>query len=413
VLLAPGGDILVAGVFPALAGGGEDGTPGTREAIPGRAGALVRLDPAGRRVLGVTRVGDEIRDADLVRASGLVAMAGDFGVAVVEAGGGRLLWTRALPGGGARIAVGASGTVVALDAQGGAHTFSRDGTRIGTFSLRDGDPRDVALDDRTGSVFVAGARSGTVPGYCSDPVPSAYLRSFDLTGTPRWRNYDWSGQQIVSAGSRRCRHTRATRVVMGRDGKLYMAGESYAGDTPFAFHPRDLGAAAPNVAADGHNRAEATSHHTAIGYIARFDAGSGALEAGQFVVNRDVAGRGGDTFIHAIDVDERGQILLGGAGACCFPARERATLGGEVLGAPRGEGWIALLGPDLVSRRLWTTWSRGGSAAARGVALAGDTVVLVATPEAGGADALVTRHALLATRPGGSDGYVAVLRLGE
>lgn len=403
------GTVLLGGVITGELPGATEQTRGE-----GGPGAIVRLSPDGGRALGVLRLGREVRDLEVDRQTGRVVATGDFGLVVATADLATVLFHHPLPPtGGMRASIGAGGATAVVDGDGNVHTFGPDGAVVAIWTQRDGNVRDIAIHPGTRSVFVAGFTEGQSPG-CDVPVPTAFLRAFGYDGGLRWRNYDWSaGHVAVEGDRRRCRHTRANLVVLGRDGKLYMAGESYGGDTPFARDPRDLRRPAPNLAQDPNTDPARTSHRTGIGYLARFAPDTGAIEAGQFLLTRRPDGSGGSLEIEALDVDERGHVLLGGNAACCLPGRDRLTFAGERLEAHgRSEGWMALLPPTWQGRTFWTTWSKTGAAAAKALALVDGRGALAANLyDRNPARTLVIKDALMPERPGGADIYLGVFRV--
>jgi hypothetical protein len=407
VVLQPGGAVVVAGHFPGA-------LPDEQPATGGRArGALVRLGDHGRRVVAATRLARTLRDVDVDRGSGDVLVATDVGVARVAADLSMLVFHTGIPGGGAaRVAVGEAGTIAALDRRGAVHVFSARGERLETFAPGAGTARDLAVDDRNGAILVAGFIVHEGGSACTKPVPVPFLRSFDHDGALRWRAWDRSVDEVLRHGSRRCAHSRATLVTVGADGKLYLAGDSYGGDTPFALDPRDPGRLAPNVGFDPWSSPVASDSKAGIGYVARLTPDSGALEVGQFLLTRGPSGAGAPLSITALSADGDGSVLVAGRADCCLPDRATLRFAGQALGAPRPEGWMAILPPDLRGRTLWTTWTGAGVASATGAFLADGTAAVVASQPARTSPlGVLTKDALSPERPGGADAWLGVWRM--
>jgi hypothetical protein len=291
--------------------------------------------------------------------------------------------------------------------------FDAAGDPVGQFSSGTGTARDLAIDEATRAVFVAGYTEGPVPGACSAPVPVAYLRSFTWDGRARFRAWDLAPTDVVRRpGVRRCAHTRGTRVVVGRDGKVYFAGESYGGDTPFALDPLDPDKLAANIGYDAHTSPPGTSSRTGIGYVARLAAEDGALEVGQFLLGRAPDGAGGSLEILALAADEQGRVLVGGTQGCCMPA-ERGAL--RFAGAPvvstRSGGFALLIESSFRARGFWTSWTDGAAATARAVALGDGFAAVVATQAARfEGKRLLTTRALAPAPLGGDDAWFALWR---
>ena len=55
------------------------------------------------------------------------------------------------------------------------------------------------------------------------------MRAHDLAGKQVWAAYGWKGQHV--ADIQLMADTRGYRLAVGRDGKLYLGGESAGGNT--------------------------------------------------------------------------------------------------------------------------------------------------------------------------------------
>ncbi|MCI4066769.1 hypothetical protein MRQ36_31105 [Micromonospora sp. R77] len=280
-------------------------------------------------------------------------------------------WRRG--GAASRVAVGAAGTVAAVTGS-TVTVYDLTGATLARIRPAGRTVSDVAVDDRSGLVFVSGFRQ-TGGGRCS-PVQIAYVHAYDRRGELRWRAYDQPADRLGDL----CADSRADRVALGRDGRLYLAGETAGGNSIFARSAADPTRPAPNEATDEFTRASNTgsAHST---YLARFDPASGRQLAGQVVISRiDSKGDRGNTIKPlAVTADEAGRIYAGGVSAYQIAGRSQVTLGGRRL-APYagGDAWVLVLSPDLRRRLSWVVFTDGGAGTVRGVAAAGGIAAVAA-----------------------------------
>jgi hypothetical protein len=327
----------------------------------GGAGAVLRLDATGRRLLGVTRLAGTVDDLEVRRRGGDIAVATDRGLVLLDPRGGKARWRR--PGAVSRVAVGAGGTVAAVSGT-TVRVYDAAGAPLSTVRLAGRTVNDVAVDDRSGLVFVTGFRQ-TGGGRCR-PVQIAFLHAYDRAGRLRWTGYDHPAPRLGDL----CADSRGDRVAVGRDGMLYLAGETAGGTSVFSRNARDLARPAPDVVIDRFTQSFNTgsAHHT---YVARFDPATGRHLAGQVVIARiDSKGDKGNTITpRAVTADEKGRVYVAGVSAYQIADRGRLTLNGRRLRPyAGGDAWTLVLSADLRTRVLWTVWTDGGSGEVRGVA---------------------------------------------
>jgi hypothetical protein len=360
-------------------------------------GAVLRLDRTGRRLLSAVRVAGTVRDLEVRRSTGDIAAATDRGVRVLDPSGARVRWST--DGAVTRVAVGDRGTVAAL---GGTtvrvHTAT--GKVSGVVRLAGRTVNDVAVDDRTGLVFVTGFTQAGGP--CGQ-VQIPFVHAYDRSGARRWKLYDYAPGDLGDL----CGDTRGDRVAMGRDGKLYLAGEMSGGTTVFTTDGRSVRGKAANVGYDQFTRATNTgSAH--LTYIARIDPATGAVRAGQMLLARiDTKGDQGNTITpRAITADARGRVYVGGVSAYKIAGRDRLTMNGRRLAQyAGGDAWVLVTSPDLRSRLLWTSWTDGGTGEVRGLAVDGGVAAVAARADRA---PFYTTAPIQPGRPRGDSGYAAV-----
>jgi len=376
--LAPDCSLLIGGSFS-----GSDFGKTPTVFLGGSSGAVLRLEPTGA-VRAVARLGSAVADlearvslresSEARRDSGTVAVAGDFGLAVLAPDLESLLWSVGDQGAASRVAIGSDGTVAALFGK-AVRIYGATGKLLGTLTLSDSAVNDVAVDGRGQRVFVTGfaQRDG---GPCSQ-LQVAWVRAYSYAGSPLWKAYDWTHAQAAAANSS-CADTRGVRLALGRDGWLYFAGESAGGNSIFRFSPQDLASPAPNVKSDKYTDPYNTASNP-ITYLARLDPASGANLAGQFLLARLDSGKGNTLRPRALAADEAGRVYIGGVSAYAIASRASLTLDGEVLPPYAGDdAWVLVASPDLKERLLWMVWNAGGKGEVRGLAAGGGIAALAA-----------------------------------
>ena len=336
----------------------------------GNAG-VVRVEPASRKILSVSVLGSQIVDVEVSRSQGLIAVLGQpFGVALLSADGGRLLWSAAIQG--ERVSVGRDGTVAVWT--GGTATvslFDNAGTKLSSFATRIGGPLgDVAVDGVNKLVVVTGTAAGEMAG---QPV----LDAFDYQGTMRWRAYNNAKSEVQTQQLNAV--SMGVRVQMGLDGQLYFLGESRGGNTVFSRDPQQLLEPAPLVNFDAFNTPYNTNQ--AIIFVARLVPSTGVLSVGQLLLARTpgtAPQKGTATHANAIAADELGNVLVSGTHACCGPNASQLKVAGQTVKGAASDVFALQLAADFRSRSLWTTFGTTGSSLAGGVAIGGGVAAVVA-----------------------------------
>ncbi|MDX2019613.1 MAG: hypothetical protein SF187_05180 [Deltaproteobacteria bacterium] len=362
----------------------------------GKAG-FVRVLPRTRQVLSRTILGDVVFDLEVSTQQGFIAVLGaPWGVALFEADGAKPLFTAPIQA--SRISVGDDGTVAVWDNASAAITvFDRTGKRLGSFSSRAvAGEGDVAVDSANRLVVVAGQSDGR-------PVCDA----IDYQGNPRWKNYDWPAGLAESEELRAV--SKGVRIHVGRDGALYLLGESNGGNTVFSRDPRVFAEPAPSVSYDEFNTPYNTSK--AITFVGRFAPRTGELMLGQLLLARaegPAPRKGVATMASDIAADEQGQVMVAVAHPCCGPAFKERKVAGRTLIASSSDFAVVILGQDFRIRALWTTFGTGGASVAAGVAFGAGVAAVTGLQGAveSGMGPLVTQQPLFPSIAA-NGGYVA------
>jgi hypothetical protein len=380
--VAADGSVILGGTMPRARD--DDWKPRSRAGKGD--GLVVRLSPRGDRVLSAVRLPGSVDDLD-TDAEGHVYVTGSFGTARLDPEVTKVLWKAKAGGKEARVAPAPGGaavlagtTITVLDGHGKA---KKDWTVEGAAVL------DVACDGRL--VFATGYsnRRGKLAGQKTLPVQVAFVRAYDLEGNDVWTAYDWPGQDV--ADRRLMADTRGCRLAVGPDGKLYLAGESFGGNTIWARGSRDLCEKLPMPVGDKYHRAGNTRANP-IAFLARLDPRTGKAEAGTLLLARLPDNNGSAMWPRALAADEQGRVYLGGRSAVSPPVS-----GGAFGAGPGGGAFFCVF--DRGFNRVYAARLAGGSSAA--IAVGARAVVV-----AGEAPGELPTVAPLQARPAGdTDGW--------
>lgn len=405
--IAADGTIVVGGGFP-----GHDF--GVAPMVLGEGdGRVVRLAADGRSVLSVTRLAGPVRDLEVDLGTGNIAVIGGFGAALLGPDGDGPVWSDpALTG--RRIALGDDGTLAALvgttvsvrDAVGGVVAFE-----VATVEIAEA--VDVAVHAPSKSVLVAGTRSAAaaVAPCVVHTVP--FIHRYDYAGALQWAVYDWDAAKIADSAD--CTPSRANAIAVGRDGKLYYAGEADGEVSVHSKDPRDLAVpAAGNVATGPYDTLDNFEPPVTVGYYARFDVVSGQHQGGQFMLarrtqnNPPAKAKAGTAVPIQISALADGTMVIAGVSSYALASRDARTIDGAPVGTYVGvEPFVSIVAADFATRRSWAPFTRTAGGRAHGLAVGAD---VAAALFAQGAEqlalgTLVTVDAVQAD-PGSLDGEV-------
>lgn len=391
-----GGDDL--GATPTVLMGGGDGV-------------VLRLSPDGRELLSLTRIGGHVSDIAVVPGSDAVAVAGDFGVAVLEDGATTLAWS-AQPGGNATsVAAAADGRVAAVHDQALA-LYDAGGQLASDVVVGGSAVNDVVVHEASGLAIVTGFKQDDGPPCTQLQIP--FVRAHGWDGALAWVAYDWNKDEVGAADE--CADSRGMALAIGGDGKLYYAGESHGGNTVHRRLPDDLSQMAEVVKTDMYNDPYDLNGAAPITFYGRMDPGTGTLETGQFLVTRLSDGRGNAARPRAIAADAAGNVFVAGATACCIENGAAKTVNGEPAMSEeyQGGGFVLVVSPDFSQRLGWTTFRGTTGNGETGVSLAVGVDVAVAFQQQLEDETTTDRPMLtfdaIQPAPGGgaSDGWLAV-----
>lgn len=410
VAVTSDGAVLYAGSIAE----GDLGAPVTTLLGGGTAG-IARLTADGRQVLGVTRLGNSVTDIAVRRSNDQVAVSGSFGAAVLDAQAKTLIWSSADPGAATEIAIGEQGTVAALAGK-TVTVLDATGKTLTKFDVATNQAvHDIAVDDTTKLVFATGFKQDDGAPCTQLQIP--FIRAYGFDGMLKWKAYDWNKAEVGSVSE--CADSRGYALSVGPDGKLYYAGESHGGNSVHRRQSQDITQFANNIKFDPYNDPYNLNGAAPIGYYARFDAATGANEQGQFICTRLSAGKGNAARPRSIAVTDNGNVLVGGASACCIENGATQMVNGTLaMPTYAGGGFLLAVSGDFTKRLAWTAFNgtTGSGANGIGVATGKATAAILMQQNIDPAKQtsttqipLLTFDAVQSTPGGGdSDGYLVV-----
>ena len=370
VEIAPDGTVVVGGT---LNGTNFNATP--VNLLGGGNGAIMRFNPSGTQLLGITRLGAIVDDLDVNRSNGVIAaVAGTItgsttgGVLVILGPQAtNILWQADLTGGkvtpvdanGRRVSIGSDGTVAVLNNK-QLSIYSAAGALTGTFTLWNTYVTDVCVDPVSRHVFVTGWDNKRLTN--SLPVGVTFLYALDYTASWQWGDWGWPGTNLdvnlLAADS------NGYRLGLGRDGYLYYCGESSGGNSIFLKNPTNLDLPGNLVAYDLYNTAVNLTSAD-ITYYAKIDPQTGAVIHGQFAISRLPARPcpfGNTVDSRAIAADAAGFVYVGGCAYYQVDNRNLNTVDSQ-FPAPyfSGNPFLLIVRPDFLERVVWTVFSGPGN----------------------------------------------------
>jgi hypothetical protein len=400
------GELVLAGVVPALAGVPETVLPG------GGAGALIQIAADGRTVSRVVRVASTLAHAALA-ANGRVVVCGADGLIALEPDLTTIRWT-ATPGNVSRCAMAADGRVAALlDATRTLLVYPSTGAAPLAISIAGTAVADIAIDPTNNLVFATGYTQAAAN------LKVAFLRAYRMDdGSLAWQRYGVSAAAAQQAGL--TADSEGRRLALGADGLLYFAGFTDGGHSIFGRDPADVSRALSRselIKFDTYNDPSNLSGARSLAWYGRFDPANGALLRGQWLLTRLSDGKGNSITIRGLAAAADGALLIVGDAACCLPNRGAMQLFDQTLGNyEAGEPFLLLVNPEFTQRRLWTALAApgatAGSSPAIAAAITSDRLALVArfTPNVANTRALITTgNPAFPLRIGGHDGYYLVM----
>lgn len=205
----------------------------------------------------------------------------------------------------------------------------------------------------------------------TNPVQIARLEAMDFSGAVQWFLFDDHTDTI----QQNVADTRLYRVTLGRDGYLYIGGESAGTATIFRWRGQPLteeeqfGKTRPFVSRIDENSQLHNSGAAHLPYYARVHPSEGQLIHAQMSFPRRSDRKANAMRIGDIAAGTQGSLYFGGAASASIPNRESLTLNGVSVGeyAGRDRAWMSIA-PDFRTRNFWTVLAdEGGKGIVQGV----------------------------------------------
>jgi Bacterial Ig domain len=368
------GNINVAGAVKYYLNGATDAS----------AGAILILSSDGKILKSITRICTKISDLSKDRNDNLYIAAVGQGVFKINATATVLLYSK-LPSAGKnvhRIDVGPTGKTVYLEV---SETNIDDGTITGANILyvdKDGNniascgsisqyTSDVCIDEASQTIIGVGFKNfntlGEIGGQAL-PVYVPVIRGFAYTGAQKWLDYDWGSDETITTNTATTRQwlnlsnnnmadARLNRCTIGKDGKLYVAGQVYGGNHIFRYDPKDV-ILAGKMATGGDNWFNLNNTGTEIhSMFGRYEPSTGDVIRTQTFTARlpSTAGNSLICELGNIDADELGNCYLTGTSAYGFPMSVEYQPGEYT-----GGGFIMKSNYSLNTRLLSVRFTSGG-----------------------------------------------------
>lgn len=366
VQISPDGEIVLGGVFPGIMGFGPQNTT---FGFGGDA-SVVKLSPDGRTILAWAHMGSLISALAVSPQDGSVAVGGDFGLVVLDAQmqGERFRFVANAP---ERLSFGLAGELLHFAGnQATVYATDAGGEVLASFAVEEGEVEDMVLDSAYQRVIVTGFEQ------VSADLQQPFVSAHDFDGSEAWSLWSFDAEQASAHGS----DSRGVALAIGRDGKLYFAGEAHGGETVFRQDPRDVTRPLEAlVAQDAYAQTSNLEGAAPMSFVSRHDLRSGVIERATFLLTRrESDGRGNAARPSALAVNEHGDVLLGGSAACCIEdGAKKTVMGQEAMPGYAGGAFFVLLDGDTFERRLWTAAHGGAEAQLKSVDIWGGAAVVV------------------------------------
>lgn len=389
IVVLPNGMVAAGGLAEAAVTGEKN------KKVEGGEGRITLCSAEGKRISDESCA---VVPSDMAcDAKGRLLVVGRGGIVCWDPNAKKNQWQAAAGGEDARVCAGPNGGAVVLASK-RITVFDAAGNVASEFGAAGGYVNDVAFDPNTQAIIVVGFdnKRGTPPGQKRYPVQVAFVRAYDLQGQQRWRAYGWEGQEVAD------RHlmadTRAYRVALGDDGKLYVAGESAGGNTMWLRSSRNLDEKLPMPKFDAFQNAynTAANHITAV---VRLDPKTGASEAATLLLARLENGKGNTIRPRAIAADAQGNIFVGGSSAFSPPKTPGA------FGREGGGAFLVVF--DSQFRRTFAT-TLAGSATVQAVAVRSGLLAAVGKVQG---NELATAKPVKSEGDDLGDGFLTILRV--
>ncbi|MEL6158480.1 MAG: hypothetical protein AAFQ40_12585 [Cyanobacteria bacterium J06623_5] len=362
-------------------------------ALPGETGVDVVMTPQGAIAAVNTSSGATLHWVDPATGSvdqsvdlpaAVADIASDGSGTMVVASGERLLWLDAASGevlnqkrlpGISRVAIAPDGHVGAI-ADKTVHLYDAEGSEI--FSKlrnyrRVTDLEVLSCGAGRQLVYVTSFRNATftdIKGR-TNPVQISKLEALDFSGEVQWSLFGDSTDTI----NQNVADTRLYRTTLGRDGYLYILGESAGTATIFRWRGQPMtedeqfGRTRPFLTRIDQYSSLHNSGAAHLTYYARVHPTEGQLVTAQMSFPRLPDTKANVMRVGDIAGNAGGTVYFGGAAGATIANRDELTLNGVPVGEYEGRdrAWMSVA-PNFETRNFWTVLAdEGGKGIVRGV----------------------------------------------
>ncbi|MBC8097799.1 MAG: hypothetical protein H7Y11_00005, partial [Armatimonadetes bacterium] len=366
-----------------------------------------------RRGVGASvsvRLPSEVLDME-ANSGGNVVVCGAFGVALIAPALDSVLWNNDTIGTVNRCAIDDNSISAALvQADKRVYVYDIGGTAQGDWDSGGGSRNlnDVAVYAPSQTVVMTGYNQAAAD------LQVAFMQARSYNGDAQWTAYDFSAGDVQAANLGA--DSRGERVAIGGDGALYFSGYVDGGNAIYGRSPQDVSVALSAdqlIKTDAYNDPYNISGAKALGWYGRFDAATGILARGQFLLTRLSDGKGNSISIKALTASATGEIYISGEAYFSIEDRANRQVGGITVGDyAGGEPFVLVTSADLTQRLFWTPFAATGKSAggspAYGVGVGGGFAAVGGTLKLTEGQRTIT---VTPTQPnvggGDSDGYLA------
>jgi len=357
-------------------------------ALPGTEGVDVVLTETGAIAAVNTETGSSLhwidpetgaiaQSIDFDKSIGDVAFDGDDVLAIaardtlltVDAATGSIISEREQIG-ITRVAISDDGYVGAI-ANRTVHLYDPDDALLFSKTLNYKAVTDIEIrtsPDSVGgnSVYISSFRND----YFTDiqgqrnPVQVAKLEAFDFTGEQQWKLFGDTSETI----KQNVADTRLYRVTLGKDGYLYIGGESAGTATIFRWSGQPMtedeqfGNATPFLSRIDRNSQLYNSGSAHIAYYARINPITGELVHSQVTFPRLSSSKSNTMYIGDIATSDSGTFYFGGTAYSSIKNRDSLTINDQPVGSyvSQDPAWMSIA-PNFRTRNFWTALSDVGA----------------------------------------------------
>jgi len=295
--------------------------------------------------------------------------------------------------------------------KGHLYVWDKDGKRLADVQLAKVKyPEDVVVDAKHKLVIVGGWNTFAAdsPYMKNHPIHMPYMAAWTYEGQEKWEDYNFPAAESYAQNT--YADSRIQRLVIGRDGGLYMGGYIHGGDYVWHHDPHDVTKRVKkDVGYDSYTVAANMGKGIDQSYFAKFDPVTGDILQGQVLLtrrNENGSGVPAQIQIRGMQADEKGNLYLSGYCEKYIKDRDKQQVAGVRVGEYfKPEPFVLVVSPDFKKREVWTVFAKEKcEAASWGLSVRNGVAALVAEVYEG--TLITTENALLKDPPAPRCGYL-------